>query len=117
MRTAPCTRLYQLDFDKFRLFAPPRDTFGTWKIIDGLFLGDAASVRDFKFLNDNKLDMIFLLEDDPIIWRFPGIDYVLIEVNDPLTAARVALEKVGKDSEYTVLFYCSKFDMIGLCLV
>ena len=37
---APCPKLYQIDFDKFQLLGPKKEAFGTFKVFEGLLLGD-----------------------------------------------------------------------------
>jgi hypothetical protein len=117
MLSAPCTRLYQLDFEQFRLFTALSDAFGTWKVIDGVLFGDNACVRDFRFLMDNKVDLIVSISDEGIVWRFPKIDYLSVQGMDPLTAVRLIADRSQRHQYGSLLFHCEQYDKIGASLV
>jgi hypothetical protein len=89
MLRAPCTKLYQIDFERFRLFSPQSDCFGVYKIIDDLLFGDCASIRDLRFMLDNKVGLVLSFTQIERTWELAGVDYMIIDLSKELDTAKL----------------------------
>jgi len=89
MLRAPCTKLYQIDFESFRLFNSNCVCFGVYKITDGLLLGDCASLRDLRFMLDNKVGLVVSFVAIDRTWQAAGIDYIVLDQQKEFDAAKL----------------------------
>jgi hypothetical protein len=89
MLRAPCTKLYQIDFERFRLFNSHLACFGVFKITDGLLLGDCASIKDLRFMLDNKVGLVVSFTGIEWTWQAAGIDYIVLDQSKELEAAKL----------------------------
>ena len=108
MLRAPGAKVYQADFDRFRLFGPQSDCFGVFKVTDGLLFGDCASLLDLRFMLDNKVGLVVSFSSIYKTWEPAGVEYLVLESIDKLDAARAICQRADKLAGQTVLVACSR---------